>query len=122
MIDVSLVAWLVGRCSFGALASGIPFKTLFSAAISTTNGADPTDATNIAQFFTNLSSDIVIFALAMAGFFFGLSALFYMASGATGNERARQHSISSLYAALSGLALALLAGSIAALVSSAAGW
>lgn len=79
---------------------------------------DP-NATGISDFFTRLTTDLTVFALAMAGFFFALSALFYMASGATGNERTRQHSISALYAALGGLALALLAGTIALLVNNA---
>ncbi|HET8846601.1 MAG TPA: hypothetical protein VFN35_34385 [Ktedonobacteraceae bacterium] len=86
----------------------IPAKTL----------ADP-NATSISDFFARLTTDLTIFALAMAGFFFALSALFYMASGATGNERTRQHAISSLYASLGGLALALLAGTIALLVNNA---
>ncbi len=121
MIDVYyLVAWLGMRFPLaGVLASGVPVSTLLPAA-TPTSGSNP-DATNISTFFTNLTTDLTIFALAMAGFFFGLSALFYMASGATGNERSRQQAISSLHAALAGLALALLAGSIAALVNSAAG-
>jgi ABC-type transport system involved in multi-copper enzyme maturation permease subunit len=81
--------------------------------------ADP-NAQAIGAFFGTLTQDLTVFALAMAGFFFTLAALFYMASGATGNERMRQHAISSLYAALAGLALALLGASIAALVSDAA--
>ncbi len=76
-------------------------------------------ATSISTFFGKLTADLTVFALAMAGFFFALSALFYMASGATQNERTRQHAISSLYAALGGLALALLAGTIALLVNNA---
>jgi purine-cytosine permease-like protein len=80
--------------------------------------ADP-NATDISTFFGRLTTDLTVFALAMAGFFFALSALFYMASGATQNERTRQHAISSLYAALGGLALALLAGTIALLVNNA---
>jgi hypothetical protein len=81
--------------------------------------ADDPNATSISNFFGRLTTDLTVFALAMAGFFFALSALFYMASGATGNERTRQHAISSLYAALGGLALALLAGTIALLVNNA---
>ena len=83
-----------------------------------TTNTDP-NATAIGTFFGKLTSDLTVFALAMAGFFFALSALFYMASGATQNERTRQHAISSLYAALGGLALALLAGTIALLVNNA---
>jgi hypothetical protein len=80
--------------------------------------ADP-NATGISTFFTNLSQDITVFALAMAGFFFGLAALLYMAAGVTGNERTRSQAIGSLYAALGGLALALLAGTITGLVDDA---
>ena len=79
---------------------------------------DP-NATSSGDFFGRLTTDLTVFALAMAGFFFALSALFYMASGATQNERTRQHAVSSLYAALGGLALALLAGTIALLVNNA---
>lgn len=115
----ALIARLMRFPLLGKLTGGVPFTLLLFAA--TPTGNDPGDATNISNFFTSLSSDLMIFSLAMAGFFFGLAALFYMASGATGNERTRQHAISSLYAALSGLALAALAGSIAALVNTAAG-
>lgn len=90
---------------------------LFLRLISAGKPPDPT--TNISTFFGTLTKDLTAFALTMAGFFFALSALFYMASGATQNERTRQHAVSSLYAALGGLALALLAGTIALLVSNA---
>ena len=83
------------------------------------DGITDPNAVDINTFFGRLTADLTVFALAMAGFFFALSALFYMASGATGNERTRQHAISSLYAALGGLALALLAGTIALLVNNA---
>lgn len=117
----SLVTWLGMRLLwFGLLGGWSPLTTLLPAATPIPGGTDP-NATNIRTFFDRLSTDLTIFALAMAGFFFALSALFYMSSGATGNERTRQHAISALYAALAGLALALLAGSIAALVNSAAG-
>lgn len=79
---------------------------------------DP-NATDIGTFFDRLTNDLTVFALAMAGFFFALSSLFYMAAGATGNERTRSHAVGSLYAALAGLALALLAGSLALLVNNA---
>lgn len=82
---------------------------------------DAADTSSITNFFSNLSTDLVIFALAMAAFFFALAALFYMASGATGNERTRTHAVNSLYAALAGLGLALLAGSVAGIVRNAAG-
>jgi hypothetical protein len=118
-----LMTWLgVRLSSFGLLGERAPLTSLLSSAVSTPtpgSGTDP-NATNISNFFGRLSNDLLIFALTMAGFFFALSALFYMSSGATGNERTRQHAISALYAALAGLALALLAGSIAALVNNAA--
>jgi len=91
---------------------------LFLRLVPAGNTPDP-NATDIGTFFGRLTTDLTVFALAMAGFFFALSALFYMASGATQNERTRQHAISSLYAALGGLALALLAGTIALLVNNA---
>lgn len=55
----------------------------------------------------------------MAGFFFALSALLYMSSGLTGNERMRTHAIGCLYAALAGLALALMAGTFTLLINNA---
>ena len=110
-----LVAWVGTHALWTGVVPGVvPFSVLFP-------DAPPPGATTIQTFFTNLSADLLFFSFAMAGFFFGLSALFYMASGATGNERTRQHAISALYAALAGLALALLASSITALISSAAG-
>lgn len=116
-----LVAWLGTRLPWFGLLGGVsPLGSLLPAATPTpTSGADP-NATSIGTFFDSLTGDLTVFALAMAGFFFALSALFYMAGGATGNERTRQHAVSSLYAALAGLALALLAGSIALLVNNAA--
>lgn len=82
---------------------------------------DPGNTSNITNFFASLTADLMLFALAMAAFFFALAALLYMASGATGNERTRTHAVNSLYAALAGLGLALLAGSVAGIVSNAAG-
>ena len=82
---------------------------------------DPGNTSTITNFFASLTADLTLFALAMAAFFFALAALFYMASGATGNERTRTHAVNSLYAALAGLGLALLAGSVAGIVSNAAG-
>lgn len=82
---------------------------------------DPSNASNITNFFASLTADLMLFALAMAAFFFALAALLYMASGATGNERTRTHAVNSLYAALAGLGLALLAGSVAGIVNNAAG-
>lgn len=108
-----VVRWLHTRASWGLLVGRVlPLLHL---------DASPTDPniTAIQTFFTNLTTDLTFFALAMAGFFFALAAIFYMAAGATGNERTRTHAISSLYAALAGLALALLSGAIATLVSEA---
>lgn len=95
-------------------------KSMGRAPLSAFATCDSTDTSSITNFFTNLSTDLVVFALAMAAFFFALAALFYMASGATGNERTRTHAVNSLYAALAGLGLALLAGSVAGIVSNAA--
>ena len=102
------------------LGAGLPWGSLIVRLLPLLPQASDPNAQGISDFFTRLSTDLTIFALAMAGFFFALSALFYMAAGATGNERTRTHAISSLYAALAGLALALLAGSIALLVNNAA--
>src|SRR2546425_12052422 len=73
---------------------------------------------SIQGFFTNLYTDLTIFALAMATFFFAWAALLWMTSG--NNERNRTHAQSALYAALGGLALALLAQTISGLVNTAA--
>lgn len=75
---------------------------------------------DIAGFFSNLYTDLLVFALAMSTFFFAWAALLYGASGTSGNERTKQHAMSALYAALIGLALALLAGTVASIVSGAA--
>ena len=80
-------------------------------------GANPI---TIDQFFGNLYGKLTAFALALSTFFFAWAAILYGASGA-GNERAKQHAQTALYAALIGLALALLAGVVAGLISSAAG-
>lgn len=80
---------------------------------------DP-NAVAIGDFFARLTGDLTVFSLAMAGFFFALSALFYMSSGLTGNERMRTHAIGCLYAALSGLALALMSGTFTMLINNAA--
>lgn len=74
---------------------------------------------DIAGFFNNLYGKLTLFALAIATFFFAWAAILYMASG-TGNERGKQHAQSALYAALIGLALALLAGTVAGIISSSA--
>jgi len=73
---------------------------------------------SIAGFFTNLYNDLTAFALAMATFFFAWAALLYMT--ANQNETHRVQARSALYVALGGLALALLAQTLSALVSGAA--
>ncbi len=73
---------------------------------------------SITGFFTNLYNDLTAFALAMATFFFAWAALLYMA--ANQNENHRVQARSALYVALGGLALAILAQSIASLVNGAA--
>ena len=73
---------------------------------------------SISGFFTNLYNDLTAFALAMATFFFAWAALLYMT--ANQNENHRTQARSTLYVALSGLALAILAQTIAALINSAA--
>ena len=73
---------------------------------------------SITQFFNNLEGDVVVFALAASTFFFAWAAILYMTSGE--NQRRIDYAKMSLYAALTGLALALLAGTIAGLVNSAA--
>jgi hypothetical protein len=73
---------------------------------------------SISGFFTNLYNDLTAFALAMATFFFGWAAILYMASNQ--NENHRVQARSALYVALSGLALAILAQTIAGLVNTAA--
>ena len=78
----------------------------------------PTIIASITNFFNNLEGDVVTFALAASTFFFAWAAILYMTSGE--NQRRIEFAKMSLYAALTGLALALLAGTIAGLVSSAA--
>ncbi len=73
---------------------------------------------SITGFFTNLYNDLTAFALAMATFFFAWAALLYMA--ANQNENHRVQARSALYVALGGLALAILAQSIASLINGAA--
>ena len=73
---------------------------------------------SISGFFSNLYNDLTAFALAMATFFFGWAALLYMTSNQ--NENHRVQARSALYVALSELALAILAQTIAGLVNSAA--
>ena len=73
---------------------------------------------SISGFFSNLYNDLTAFALAMATFFFGWAALLYMTSNQ--NENHRVQARSALYVALSGLALAILAQTIAGLINTAA--
>jgi hypothetical protein len=73
---------------------------------------------SISGFFTNLYNDLTAFALAMATFFFAWAALLYMT--ANQNENHRVQARANLYLALGGLALALLAQTIAGLVGGAA--
>ncbi|MEO9028087.1 MAG: hypothetical protein ABI413_04655 [Ktedonobacteraceae bacterium] len=70
-------------------------------------------------FFGNLYNQLTAFALAMSVFFFAWAALLYMASG-SGNERTKTHALGALYAALGGLALALLAQTVASIIHTAA--
>jgi hypothetical protein len=84
----------------------------------TTLGQLPLVLGSISQFFTNLETDVVAFALAASTFFFAWAAVLYMTSGE--NQRRIEYAKTSLYAALTGLALALLAGTIAGLVHAAA--
>jgi hypothetical protein len=60
---------------------------------------------SISQFFNNLEGDVVTFALAASTFFFAWAAILYMTSGE--NQRRIDYAKMSLYAALTGLALAL---------------
>jgi hypothetical protein len=78
----------------------------------------PSIVASISNFFNNLEGDVVAFALAASTFFFAWAAILYMTSGE--NQRRIDYAKMSLYAALTGLALALLAGTIAGLVNSAA--
>ena len=73
---------------------------------------------SVTGFFTNLYTDLTAFALAMATFFFAWAAIMYMT--ANQNENHRVQARSSLYAALGGLALALLAQTVSGLVGGAA--
>lgn len=74
---------------------------------------------DVAGFFSNLYNQLTLFALAMAVFFFAWAALLYMTSGG-GNERNKTNALHALYAALGGLALALLAQTVAGIVNTAA--
>ena len=73
---------------------------------------------SISGFFRKLYNYLTAFALAMATFFFAWAALLYMT--ANQNENHRVQARTALYVALSGLALAILAQTIAGLVKGAA--
>ena len=73
---------------------------------------------SISGFFSNLYNDLTAFALAMATFFFAWAALLYMT--ANQNETHRIQARSALYVALTGLALAILAQTVAGLINGAA--
>lgn len=73
---------------------------------------------SISGFFTNLAGDVTAFAVAASVFFFVWAAILFMATG--DNDRTKAHAKGALYAALGGLALALLANTIAGLVNTAA--
>ena len=75
---------------------------------------------SISGFFNNLYGQLTLFAGAMTIFFFALAGLFYGASIVMSSERARSHAIASIYGALIGFALTLLAGTAAGIVSTAA--
>src|SRR5258707_12946072 len=72
----------------------------------------------ISQCFADLQTDVVAFALAASTFFFAWAAILYMTSGE--NQRRIDYAKMSLYAALTGLALALLAGTTSGLGNGAA--
>jgi hypothetical protein len=75
---------------------------------------------SVSGFFNTLNRDVVGIALSAGAFFFAMAAIFYMASGATGNERTRAQAVGWLYAACAGVALAILSNTITTLVSHAA--
>jgi hypothetical protein len=101
-----LMAGLPAQVRLGTLALWHPFLVLGT----------------IAGFFNNLYGQLCLFAMAMTIFFFAWAAILYGASGTSNDPRTKAHAISALYAALAGLALALLAGSAAAIIlTSAAG-
>ena len=75
---------------------------------------------SVSQFFSNLlNQGLTPMALAAATFFFAWAAVLYMSAG-TDNTRRIEQAKGALYAALTGLALALLANTIAGIISTAA--
>jgi hypothetical protein len=92
-------------------------KTAF---VSLTHVIGPIVLASVAQFFSNLlNQGLTPFALAASTFFFAWAAILYMSAG-TENTRRLEQAKSALYAALTGLALALLANTIASIISTAA--
>src|ERR1700720_2295391 len=73
---------------------------------------------SISGFFGNLYNDLTAFALVIATFFFTWAALLYLTDNHNENHRVKARS--TLYIALSGLALAILAQTVAGLINSAA--
>jgi hypothetical protein len=74
---------------------------------------------SIQQFFGNLTTDLFGFILTAAIFALAWAAFLYMFSGE--NERRIQQAKFWLYAAMVGLAVALLGPTIAGLINTAAG-
>ena len=103
LMDLLLGAALDGRGRMASLALLRPVFVLL----------------DIAGFFNNLYGQVIVFALAMSTFFFAWAALLYGASGTSGDQRTRAYAMGALYAALGGLALALLAGTVASVISNA---
>ena len=79
----------------------------------------PLVVASVVNFFDNLMNEFITpTALAIATFFFAWAALLYMTSGH--NLRRSEQARDALYAALTGLALALLAATIAQIIATAA--
>jgi len=88
--------------------------------VSLTHLIGPNVLASVSQFFTNLlNQGLTPFALAASTFFFAWAAILYMSAG-TENTRQLEQARAALYAALTGLALALLANTIASIISTAA--
>lgn len=75
--------------------------------------------TSIQQFFANLTNDLFGFVLTASIFALAWAAFLYMFAGE--NERRLQSARFWLYAAMIGLAVALLGPTIAGLINTAAG-
>ncbi|MGB8343256.1 MAG: hypothetical protein WCD86_00125 [Ktedonobacteraceae bacterium] len=75
--------------------------------------------TSIQQFFANLTTDLFAFILTASVFALAWAAFLYMFSGE--NERRIQQAKFWLYAAMVGLAVALLGPTIAGIINAAAG-